>query len=237
METAHNYQPSSPHSHTSQFQQLQPFYPADLEETDDDEIDLEKIWTMVCRRAVLVAGVTTYVAAVALAWTLSQTPKYKGTFHLLVEPVISDQSQLTGISSALQTIGMGSVIPKQGLDYESQIQVLQSPKQMAPIIVQLQSRYPKIDYRSLFGGIGQKPTLSIERVEKTKVVEINYIDPEPQKIQFVLEQLAQGYLRYSLEDRKSDSRQGIQFIEDQLPQAAPASGYATTATSAVSPAV
>lgn len=218
METAHNYQPSSPHSHTSQFQQLQPFYPADLQEPDDDELDLEQIWTIVRRRAVLIAGITTVVAAAALAWTLNQTPKYQGTFHLLVEPVVSDKAQLSGVSSALQTIGMGSVLPPSGLDYESQVEVLQSPKQMAPIIVQLQSRYPKIDYRSLFGGMGQKGSLSIERLKKTKVLEVNYLDSDPEKIQFVLEQLAQGYLRYSLEDRKSDSRQGIQFIEDQLPQ-------------------
>ena len=98
METAHNYQPSSPYSHPSQLQQLQPFYPAELQEPDDDELDLEQIKTIVRRRAVLVAGVTTVVAAAALAWTLSLTPKYKGTFHLLVEPVIIDQAQISGIS-------------------------------------------------------------------------------------------------------------------------------------------
>ncbi|MBW4496565.1 MAG: polysaccharide biosynthesis tyrosine autokinase [Oscillatoria princeps RMCB-10] len=214
METAQNSQPLSLNRNGSPPQLLPSPYGTELQEPEEDELELGQLLAAIRRRAVLIAGVTTAVTAAALALTVNQTPEYKGKFQLLVEPV-NQQNQLSGAAAMAQSFGLGGGLGNTGLDYDSQVEVLQSPKVMAPIIQQLKARYSDMDYKSLFG---KKPTLSIGRLKKTKLIEISYLDPDPEKVQFVLEQVAQGYLSYSRDDRKTSSRQGIQFIDDQLPK-------------------
>jgi succinoglycan biosynthesis transport protein ExoP len=212
METAQNSQPLSLNRNGSPPQLLPSPYGTEVQEPEEDELDLGQLLAVIRRRAVLIAGVTTAVTAAALIWTLNQTPKYQGKFQLLVEPVSSSNKMSTAAAMA-QSLGLGG--GNSGTDYDSQLEVLQTPKVMAPIIQQLQARYRDLDYKSLFG---KKPTLSIGRLKKTKLIEISYLDANPEKVQFVLEQVAQGYLNYSRDDRKTSSRQGIQFIDGQLPK-------------------
>ncbi len=216
METARNYPPSSLHVNGNQLQQFQPLYAAELPEPEEDELNLGQIWGIVRRRAVLIAGVATTVTAAVLTWTVYQTPQYIGKFEILVEPVTSDPP-LSELSSMAQNLGVGANIRRGGLDYDSQLEVLQSSKVLAPIIQQLQSRYPEIDYKSLVGS-GKNAKLMIDRIKKTKVIQVRYQDSDPAKVQFVLEQVARGFLDYSLKNRQTKNRQGIQFIDKQLPQ-------------------
>lgn len=213
METAQNY-PNIP-----QARNIQPQYQHEVtneaQESEDDGLNLGSILATIRRRAIVVGLITTAATGAVLAWTLSEAPKYQGSFQLLVEPVASKSKMPGNLPAGAELLGMGG---GGSLDYESQLAVLQSPKVMEPIIQQLKSKYPQIDYKKLFGGPGQKATLGMDRIKKTKVITVSYIDKDPQQIMFVLEKLSQGYLNYSRDDRKTDSRQGIQFIDEQLPQ-------------------
>ncbi|HEY9909259.1 MAG TPA: polysaccharide biosynthesis tyrosine autokinase, partial [Thermosynechococcaceae cyanobacterium] len=98
---------------------------------------------------------------------------------------------------------------------------LQSPEVLDRIAKQIQSRYPDVTGNSLLGEIFSKD-LVVQRLgatspDPTRVLEITYRGKDPQKTQFILEELAKGYLRYSLDDRTSRIGGGIGFIEDQLP--------------------
>lgn len=179
-----------------------PIYAVPFQENTqtDDEWDLRQLLTVVRRRA-LVISVAIALSATVCVLTLTRQPKYEGKFQLLVEPVtkeskLEDLTQIPGINTNLQ---------KEGLDYESQIKVLQSPELMAPIIKNLFSQYPDINYDSLL----EFEDLKITRLAETKILEISYQDPDPQKIQFVLQQLAKDYLKYSLQERQTNLRQGI----------------------------
>jgi capsular exopolysaccharide synthesis family protein len=123
--------------------------------------------------------------------------------------MLSAENKLDGLA---QIPGTDANLQEQGLDYDTQIQVLQSPELMAPIIKQLSTRYPDVSYTSLLGH------LTIARFQETKILEVSYQDSEPQKIQFVLQQLAKDYLKYSLQERQTNLRQGVQFVDSQLPE-------------------
>jgi len=189
-----------------------PIYAVPFQENTqtDDEWDLRQLLTVVRRRALVIGSVAIALSATVFFLTLSRQPKYEGKFQLLVEPVtkeskLEDLTQIPGINTNLQ---------KEGLDYDSQIKVLQSPELMAPIIKNLSSHYPDINYDSLF----EFEDLKINRLAETKILEVSYQDPDPQKIQFVLQQLAKDYLKYSLQERQTNLRQGIQFVDSQRPQ-------------------
>jgi capsular exopolysaccharide synthesis family protein len=217
METTPNSQPIVFQSGQSPQMISVPYVPEYMD-PDEEELDLGQLFDVIRRRALVILGVAGVVTAAVGFWTANQTPEYQGQFRILVEPVVSDQDKFSQLSSMAGGLGAAFLQGESsGLDYDSQIEVLKSPKLIDPIVQQLQVRYPETSYKSLVGG--QESPLQIDRLNNnTKIIEISYQDTDPEKILFVLSQVEKGYLRYSLEDRQSNIRQGIQFIDDQLPQ-------------------
>jgi capsular exopolysaccharide synthesis family protein len=144
---------------------------------------------------------------------------------MLIEPVTAE-GRLAKLSVLAQS-GVGistNDISRLGdsdlVDYETQIRVLKSPKLMEPLIKELQSRYPDINYSKLL------ETLSISRITYeldgkklgTKLLDVVYQDPDTEKINYVLTRLADTFLNYSLQDRLTGLNQGISFIESQIPE-------------------
>ena len=175
-------------------------------EADGDSIDLRQLATVVRHRWRLIGAIVAGVTAMTTIVTFNQEDKYKGSFQLLVEPVAEEQEDAL---SVLQP-------DLSGLDYETQIEVLRSPRVMSPIIKDLAKKYPEVEYGELIKQ--KKSPLKIEQLGDTKILEISFIDRDPDKIQFVLDRLAKAYLRYSLDERRIEVRQGIAFVESQLPE-------------------
>ncbi|KJH71835.1 GumC family protein [Aliterella atlantica] len=194
---------------------LQPSLPiysnslANNSDRSDNDLDLRSLLTVMRRRAITIGSVAIAIAVGIGCWTLSREPKYEGTFKLLVEPVTTENK----LDELTQIPGISNInLQQQGLDYDTQVQVLISPELMEPIIARLAQRYPDIDYKSMLED------LAIERFEATKILEVSYRATQPEQIQFVLEQLAKEYLKYSLAERQTTLRQGIQFVDAQLPE-------------------
>lgn len=219
MQTAPNSQPSSFDQNGKPPQVLPVSYLAEVPDADEEELDLGQLFAVIRRRAFVILGVAIAVTGAVWIWTANQIPKYEGKFQLLVEPVTGDGN--SSIASRLGALagGLGMGIPGggSGLDYQSQIALLKSPKLMEPIIQQLRSKYPEIEYKTLVAG-EKSPLIIEQKKEAGKIIEVRYQDTDPEKIEFVLNKLAESYLKYSFEDRQTKSRQGIQFIEEQLPQ-------------------
>ncbi|MEI2582812.1 GumC family protein [Scytonema sp. PRP1] len=175
-------------------------------EVQRDDWDLLQFLSVIKRRSLVIAVVMTAVLAGVVGVTLKQKPEYQAKFRILAEPVNSNDSNLPKLAS-----GIERTLDKFSLDYETQIQVLRSPELMTSIVKQLQVYYPEINYDSLVNS------LSITRLGETKIIEVRYQSNDPVKIKVVLDTLAQAYLKYSLEDRQTNLRQGIQFVEKQLP--------------------
>ncbi len=184
--------------------------PLALTEEEEDELDLGDFFNILKRRALVIAGVAGITMAGVVGFTLSREPQYEDNFRLLVEPVDEDNNNnLSELTSFLNTN-----IQKSGLDYESQIEVLQSPELMRPIISDLQIKYPDITYKSL---LKEEKNLKITRLGETKVIEVTYRHSNPTQVKEVLDKIAQAYLKYSLEKRQTQLSQGIRFVDKELP--------------------
>ncbi|MEM6453022.1 MAG: polysaccharide biosynthesis tyrosine autokinase [Cyanobacteria bacterium P01_D01_bin.105] len=177
-----------------------------LQALQEEDSDLRNLLSVVRRRAWVIVGVAAAVMSLMTVRTLRQTEIFKGDFRVLVEPVNADEdfSELTSVLGE-QNLG------RSGLDYETQVQVLRSPELIEPVAEQLGQTYPELDYLSLLED------LSITRLGETKILQISYTHSDPVQIQVVLDKLAETYLRYSLEERQTNLRQGINFVENQLP--------------------
>ena len=185
---------------------LQPQFLPRLEEQENDW-NLRQVLGIAKRRSLIMAGVMVAVMTAVVGLTLNQKPLYEAKFQILAEPVNKDDTNLPKFTATKEN----NFFSKSSLDYETQIQVLKSPELMANILKQLQVSYPDINYNSLVNS------LSITRLGETKIIEVRYLNNDPVKIKVVLDELSQAYLKYSLENRQINLRQGIKFVERQLP--------------------
>ncbi|BAW96828.1 putative protein involved in exopolysaccharide biosynthesis [[Synechococcus] sp. NIES-970] len=181
-----------------------------LQLVEEEDFDLGQFLSVVRRRVWLILGVTTVSMGLITVNTLSQERVYASRFRLLVESVNSN-NDISSLSNLAQGLQQNLGVRAGGLDYETQIQVLRSPELLQKVIQPLQEQYPDLDYESLFGN------LSITQPGDTKILEVSYQSADPDQIEAVLEQLASVYLEYSLAERQTNFRQGLQFIDRQLP--------------------
>ena len=179
-----------------------------LQAQQEEDNDFRNLLSILRRRAWIVVCVSALGIAYTTSEALKQPEIYEGKFRVLVEPVNAEED-FSDLSSVLgdQQLSRGG-----SLDYSTQIQVLRSPELIEPLVEELNETYPKLTYSSLLSG------LSISRVGQTKILQVSYTDSDPTKVQFILDELAQSYLKYSLDERQTNLRQGINFVEEQLPE-------------------
>jgi polysaccharide biosynthesis transport protein len=179
---------------------------------DDEEINLRQLWSIVKHRSRLIAAIAIGLTTLVSVWTFTQTPSYEGKFQLLVgKPIEDDPAVSSEDQMLLQGLGMNEEI-----DYETQIEVLRSPSILRPIIEQILRKYPDFEYDDLFSE--EKSPLKISQVDETKILEITYEDADREKIEYILGLLSDAYLKYSLDERKTEVNQGIDFVQEQLPR-------------------
>ncbi|OKH26223.1 protein tyrosine kinase [Hydrococcus rivularis NIES-593] len=185
---------------------------------EDEEIDLRQLWAIAKYRLRLIASVAIGVTVLTSLWTFTRTPIYEGKFRLLIGKPIDNEEMRTGAENLLKGLG----IRNNEIDYDSQIEVLLSPSILNPIVEKIASKYPddkQDEYDEfVFEQKKKKSPLQIERLEETKILEISFKDKDQEKINYVLDLLADAYLRYSLDERKSEIDQGIEFVKQQLPK-------------------
>ncbi|MER3435161.1 MAG: hypothetical protein C4288_17535 [Leptolyngbya sp. ERB_1_1] len=157
------------------------------------------------RRAALVAGVTAATTTAAWVVTWNQPPTYEGGFQLLIEPVsVQNRQDRNPLDANTNSSN------KDNISYETQIAVLQSAKLLQPIVDQIKQRYPDIVNESF------TEKLKIERPGDTKLIRVTYQNHDPDRVKYVLDKLAEGYLKYSQKERESNLSYGITFVDRQI---------------------
>ena len=199
---------------------------------EEESIGFGQIFSMLRRRAALIASVAVIVTTAGCCWGSTRTPKYEGKFQLLVEPLTNSDSELLVLLSQTLQQDVNKITRQNNtaLDYQALVEVLKSPKIIEPVVDEIQDKYPGVTYGKLVGGdkAGKVPSsvkegqLHISRLSQgeieSRVIEIRYKDANPQKVLFVLDKVSQAYRKYSLEQQQTNLRQGIKFVEQQIPK-------------------
>jgi len=199
-----DYQPLQPNGNGKQLSQFSPLYATEYSEVGEEKFDLRQIFAVARRRLFIIAGVAIAVSSGVAAKVLKQVPNYEGKFQLLIGSVSGDK-----VDKLTQSLGQSADFQVEGPDYETQIQVLWSPQVMSPIVNKIKARYPDIDYNTL------RSKLAITRLGETKILEVRYQDSDPEKIKFILDRLADGYVQYSQTEQRASLKQGLSFVNEQ----------------------
>ena len=179
-------------------------------------LNLRPLLRTIQRKALLVIGLTAAVGGGAYVWANQNIPPtYRGDFQLLVEPVTNEGKIVQ--PSAL-TRGDGQTQEITNLDYATQLQILQSPKILEAIYERVKVRYPDLKYFAFTKGLSIERLANANSPEPTKILQVSYESEKPDQVLFVLGVAAEKFLKYSLEERKSQISEGVKFIDDQLPE-------------------
>ncbi|MFZ4640841.1 MAG: GumC family protein [Nodosilinea sp.] len=171
------------------------------------------------RRNALLIGTTTALAG-GLAYWLTSTipPVYEANFRLLVEAATPEASQTDPAS-----VARGQVRPRATAgDYATQIVILQGSKLLSDIADKVKTVYPGFKSADLQRALRVSQCCSGDAITglgatQTSILEVKYTDRDPGRAELVLEEAANRFLRYSLEERKSRISEGVKFIDEQVP--------------------
>lgn len=164
------------------------------------DMSAERSFGGIPRQAGLVAGMAIAITAGTISQVVNQEPQYEGKFQLTVQP----QSEVKPSVPAPQIENVNQTIN------QTQVRILESPRLLDPIIEQLQAKNPDLDFHAF------TQNLDIT-VKDDRSLEVRYRDTSPERIQLVLEQLAQTYVEHS-QDCRDSACQGLKFVETQIPQ-------------------
>ncbi|MGD2183560.1 GumC family protein [Lusitaniella coriacea] len=202
-----------------------------LSDEEGQKVDLAWLMAVIRRRAGAMAIATFLFSGISgglILWKAESAKVfYDGSFQVLAEPVTAE-GRLAKLSLSAQTgTSVGATeLTKVGVDqadlvdYETQIRVLTSPKILTPVVKELRAKYPKLNYTSLLIDLELSRISYVKDGKEvgTKILRVHYRHEDPEKVKFVLDTLAQAYLQYSLQERLTSLRQGVQFIDEQLPE-------------------
>jgi uncharacterized protein involved in exopolysaccharide biosynthesis len=161
------------------------------------------------RRVGAVATVAVAMTSVAIANAVGQAPEYEGSFELKVKSVSPSGDEVPTEAITSPTLQAQNQSLPIAIDEETQIRILRSPKVLDEAIQQLHSQKIELDYDQL------NRQLEIA-IAPDQSLQISYRDTEPQRVQAVLNQLAETYVSYSQDCRSSDCK-GLEFIATNLP--------------------
>lgn len=186
-------------------EQVTPLHLFSLKNTESrSEIDLKKVWDIVQRRKFFVATVALILFGATMAWAISRKPVYMSTFRLLIE---SEKAKMPGQKTGALTSELNS-----STNYTTLTQVLKSAQVLQPTFKDLQKDYPNLNLDQFLSR------LSVTRLKDTEIIEVSYLDNDPNQGLFITERLSQNYLNYGEQLRSRNLQQGIKFVEKQLPE-------------------
>ena len=175
-------------------------------EKANHRIEAAELLQIVRRRWLPASAVTAIILTGVAISTLKEPPTYQSQTVILV-----DNNSLSNQVTQGANTPLGLSIPE--TDLSTQIQILRSTSLIANALKSLSDPKLKLPVEAVASR------LSIQQVKDSKVLIVSYRDTDPQRVQAILKTLGDAYVNYSLESRRSRATNGINFIEEQLPEA------------------
>ncbi|MEA5512231.1 polysaccharide biosynthesis tyrosine autokinase [Crocosphaera sp. UHCC 0190] len=174
-------------------------------------ICLRKVW--------LIAGLASLTTLAAWLYSTKDPYTYTGNFFLLVEP-ISASAKLTNPSTLTRTQG----VPREDmfeLDYPTNLVFLKSPGMTFKIAQEVYEKEKTRPVPAIWKDL--RENLKVERAAlegrggETKIFQVYYTGENPKEVQTILSTAAETFVKYSAEDRETNIKAGVKFIDGRLP--------------------
>ncbi|MEM9450921.1 MAG: hypothetical protein AAGA75_20645 [Cyanobacteria bacterium P01_E01_bin.6] len=169
----------------------------------------------VFRRRYKFIFIFTFFVTLATFFVYQRKPdKYLGSFTMLVSAVLEEEAT----SDPSNLSGSGNVEDSSNpfqIDYSTLIEILQSRGILSEVVTRLSDTYPELPVKYIQNNV------TVERVansrEETRILEVEFSGTDSAQVKDIIESLSEVYLNFSLEERRRSINEGIEFINQQLP--------------------
>ncbi|MGB3758510.1 MAG: Wzz/FepE/Etk N-terminal domain-containing protein, partial [Rivularia sp. (in: cyanobacteria)] len=151
-----------------------------------DPWELRQLASVLRRRLFLIIPIALLITGGVMYRGWLQKPIYSQKFQLFLDSTA--EVNVNPLSEQRRA----SFVPPQFRDFKTEMEVLTSYKVISPLLSEIQSRYSDLNYDKLV------KSLKLKHLEGTAIIEVNYQDTNPEKIEFILNKLKQAYTDYSL---------------------------------------
>ena len=189
---------------------------ANWELEPQNDLGYGKLFAIFWRRRFWFMGVFCGILAVSIPLALMKKPIYQSYMQILVEPNYQGKSDTDKGEFADTNVEV---------DYATQLKVLKSSEILKRAIDKLDLEYTEETENQVIEAL--KESLNVyqivdsnsERETQTKIVQTVYTGESPIQTKTVLEALQEVYLEYNLEQQEKRLQNGLNFINDRLPEA------------------
>ena len=182
------------------------------QEQNEGGLNLTGVKETLLRRKAIIIGSMVTMTALALVRALITPPIYSSAFELLSEPINLETTVTSTDDDSRKT---REEIVSVELD-EVQLKILKSHKLLLRTIESLQDRYPNLNYQELVNGLVFD--IIIGSKNNQNILQVQYKHLDKQQVIDVLDSLTKIYLDHSIEERQSEVKRGIEFLNKQIPQ-------------------
>ena len=184
-----------------------------------------QLFSTLWNRRAWFAGVFTGVLAIAVPLSLMKKPIFQSQMQVLPE---SNYQAKLARSNGTQNQLLESQFTDASveIDYPTQLKVLKSSKILKRVIDKLGWELSATEEMEVIEElreaivVAQIAELDADsKVIQTKIIQTIYYDESPVRSQQVLEAIQDVYLEYNLEQQKKRLKDGLTFIEKQIPKA------------------
>ncbi len=189
---------------------------AGIDSTDSDA-GYGKLFAGLARRRAWFAGVFCSVLSVAVVIAIMKPSTFQSSMQLLVE---SNYQQKQGDPNSKGQVDDNQFTdPTFEIDYATQLNLMRSSPLLQKAVDLLAPKYPNLTVAQLQNS----KVLTLSQLQEgkvnTRIIQITYIDSDPQRTQDVLVALQKVYQEYNLQQQKLRLTKGLGFIDAQLPEA------------------
>lgn len=185
---------------------------SEIENNNDEELNLIKIFNSLKREKKLIFLITTISTLLSIYIANSIKPTFKGSFEIVVKDSMNSNIR-PNISSRLQVLLQGDL----NNTGNTQELILKSPSVLMPVFEYVKKEYEikgmkteKMDYKSWL-----KSELEIEFKDGSSVLSTTYFNNDKELIMKVLNKISKRYKNFSKASLEKDLINGIKFLTKQ----------------------
>lgn len=184
------------------------------EEFSSEGLGYGQILSVLWRRRLWILGALCLTVPLAAYNSLQKEPTFRSSMQLLVEPNYRDSDAVARARG--DDIRFAEGAPPE-IDYATQIKIMQGSALLERASEMVRVEYPDIETEDIQERLAVFQVTATEDDVETNILQVDYFDNDPDKVQRVLEAVKSVYLAYNLEQQQLRLETGLSFINEQLP--------------------
>lgn len=186
---------------------------------ENQNLDLSLIAKIIFKNKKIIFIITLFSLFASVYFSFTKEKIYKGSFQIVLrdQKTNLNSTMLEGLSSNNNLVRL--LNNQRNVDTNTQVEILKSPFVLMPVFEFVRSKKSQessIEQSNISYKKWLLDSLDIQLEKGTKILNIEYFDPDKEFILTTLEKISEEYQTYSDRDRSTGLNNGIEYLNEQI---------------------